>query len=65
MKIHISRDGQQFGPYTSEQVREYLSTGSVLPTDLAWHEGAADWLPVTDVMRGSAVLQGSSATAEG
>ena len=63
MKIHISRDGQQFGPYTTEQVREYLSTGSVLPTDLAWHEGAADWLPVTDVMRGSAVLQGSAATA--
>ena len=63
MNIHISRDGRQFGPYTSEQVREYLSTGSVLPTDLAWHEGATDWLPVTDVMRGSTVLQGSAATA--
>ena len=63
MKIHISRDGQQFGPYSPDQVREYLSTGEILPTDLAWHEGAADWLPVKDVLGGSAVLQGSAAAA--
>jgi len=49
MKIHISRDGQQFGPYTPEQVQEYLATGNLVATDMAWHEGATDWYPITQV----------------
>ena len=49
MMIHISRDGQEFGPYTSEQVQEYLATGNLVATDMAWHEGAADWYPITQV----------------
>jgi hypothetical protein len=48
-QIHISRDGQTFGPYSVEQVRQYLQTGEVLPTDWAWFEGAENWMPVTDV----------------
>ena len=42
MMIHISRDGEQFGPYTPEQVQEYLASGSLVATDMAWHEGAED-----------------------
>jgi len=34
MQIHISREGQQFGPYTLEQIHEYLKTGQILLTDL-------------------------------
>ena len=49
MMIHISRDGQEFGPYTSEQVQEYLASGNLVATDMAWHEGAADWYPITQV----------------
>ncbi|MBT5321326.1 MAG: DUF4339 domain-containing protein, partial [Verrucomicrobiales bacterium] len=45
MMIHISRDGEQFGPYSPEQVQEYLAAGQLLPTDLVWYEGAADWVP--------------------
>ena len=37
------------GPYTVEQINEYLSQGSLLPTDYAWHEGLADWVPVTEI----------------
>ena len=56
MMIHISRDGERFGPYSPEQVQEYLAAGQLLPTDLAWYEGAADWVPVTAVAGGVAAM---------
>jgi len=43
------RDGQQFGPYTIEDINAYLAQGTLLPTDQAWYEGAANWMPITDV----------------
>ena len=39
MEIHLNRDGQQLGPFTMEQIQQHLAAGSVVPTDLAWHEG--------------------------
>jgi hypothetical protein len=56
MMIHISRDGDQFGPYSPEQVQEYLASGQLLPTDLAWYEGAADWVPVTVIAGGATAM---------
>ncbi|HIL25080.1 MAG TPA: DUF4339 domain-containing protein [Verrucomicrobia bacterium] len=56
MMIHISRDGDQFGPYSPEQVQEYLASGQLLPTDLAWYEGAADWVPVTEIAGGATAM---------
>jgi cytochrome c551/c552 len=49
MMIHVSRDGEQFGPYTLEDANAYLAQGSLLPTDQAWYEGAPDWLPIIEV----------------
>lgn len=49
MMIHISRDGQQFGPYTIAEVNSYLADGVLLPTDQAWFEGAPEWMPITQV----------------
>lgn len=50
MLIHVSRDGQQFGPYTPEDAQAYLNNGSLLPTDLGWVEGAANWVPLPDLV---------------
>ena len=47
--IHVMRDGQQFGPYTIEDINTYLAQGTLLPTDQAWYEGAANWMPITEV----------------
>ncbi len=47
--IHVMRDGQQFGPYTIEDINAYLAQGTLLPSDQAWYEGAANWMPITDV----------------
>ena len=47
--IHVMRDGQQFGPYTIEDINAYLAQGTLLPTDQAWYEGAANWMLITEV----------------
>ena len=49
MMIHVMRDGQQFGPYTLEDLNAYLAQGTLLPTDQAWYEGAPDWVAITQV----------------
>jgi len=49
MMIHVMRDGQQFGPYTLEDVNAYLAQGTLLSTDQAWYEGAPDWMLLTQV----------------
>jgi len=59
MMIHISRDGEQFGPYSPEQVHENLAAGQLLPTDMAWYEGAGDWVPVTEVVGGATAMPSS------
>ena len=49
MLLHFDRDGEAFGPYPLEEARDYLKRGEILPTDQAWFEGAADWMPVIQV----------------
>ena len=39
----------QFGPYTDEEIRDYLALGSLARTDLAWHEGLTEWIALGDV----------------
>jgi len=49
MQIFIHRDGQQYGPYPIERVPGYIASGDLLPSDLAWHDGATDWMPLAQV----------------
>ena len=46
MTYRIARNGQLYGPYSEDEVRRYLASGHIVPSDLAQREGAADWLPV-------------------
>ena len=39
MQIFISRDGEQAGPYSVEDVNACLKEGTLLPSDLACQEG--------------------------
>jgi hypothetical protein len=66
MMIHISRDGEQFGPYTLEDANAFLAQGSLLATDQAWYEGAPDWMPLTGVpgiQWGNPVIETASVAA--
>ncbi|MBR90965.1 MAG: hypothetical protein CMO66_06840 [Verrucomicrobiales bacterium] len=46
MQIYISRSGQQFGPFSRAQIQQGLAQGSLVHSDLAWHEGAPNWVPI-------------------
>ncbi|MBI4026783.1 MAG: DUF4339 domain-containing protein [Verrucomicrobia bacterium] len=41
-------DGQQHGPYTAEQVREWLRQNSTLGGTHCWAEGWPEWQPLAD-----------------
>lgn len=49
MQLHVQHNGQQSGPHSLEEVRAQLASGALQPTDLAWHEGAADWKPLSAI----------------
>ncbi len=46
MSFLVSRDGQQFGPYTEENVRNYLAAGSLFPTDQIREESSPAWTTI-------------------
>ena len=50
MHFQVSRNGQTYGPYTLEDLRRYVASGNVLPTDLAKSEDMPDWLPVSQIL---------------
>ncbi len=49
MQIFIQHQGQECGPFTVDHVRANLANGIYQLSDLAWHEGAAGWLPLSTV----------------
>jgi len=50
MLYHVTRNGQNYGPYTLEDLQRYVASGNVLPTDLAKSEEMAEWAPVAQVL---------------
>jgi len=50
VQIFITRGEDSSGPYTPEQVQDYLAQGVLLPGDLAWHEGLEGWIPLSQLM---------------
>ncbi len=50
MTYQVSRNGQTYGPYTLEDLRRYLASGNVLPTDLAKSDDMPDYVPVPQLL---------------
>jgi hypothetical protein len=50
MTYQVSRNGQMYGPYTLEDLQRYVSSGNILPTDMAKSSDMADWLPVAQIL---------------
>lgn len=46
MNIYVAKNQQKHGPYTPAEVSARMASGQFAETDLAWHEGMADWLPL-------------------
>lgn len=50
MQIYITKNGNQTGPFTEEQVRSMISADMISHDDLAWIEGAPDWTPLSTIL---------------
>ena len=57
MNYFITRDGQQYGPYTLADLQRYVASGEILLTDLASSEGMNEPLPVSQIIGTIAVPQ--------
>ncbi len=53
MHYQLTRNGQGYGPYTLDDLRRYLASGNVLPTDLVKNDDMPEWVPVSQVLAGS------------
>jgi hypothetical protein len=49
-EFRVSRGGNEFGPYTEAQVREYLASGNIVESDLVRSEEMKKWLSLKRVM---------------
>jgi hypothetical protein len=50
MDYFISRDGQQYGPYTLSDLQRYVASGEVLLTDLATSEALTEPVSVAQIV---------------
>lgn len=62
MQIFIQHQGRQCGPFAVHQVQADLASGIYQPSDLAWYEGAAGWLPLATIPGIGDNLPGSTVT---
>ncbi|MBL9120048.1 MAG: DUF4339 domain-containing protein [Phycisphaerae bacterium] len=46
----IARGQEVFGPYSGDQVHEYLATGNIIASDMIRADGETTWTPVSAVM---------------
>ena len=49
MHYRVIRDDQEYGPYTIEEITQYVQEGSILPKDYV-HNGM-EWLPVSQFLQ--------------
>lgn len=49
MNIYVMKNGERIGPCSLTEVREALAADRMSYNDPAWHEGAADWMPLHTV----------------
>jgi hypothetical protein len=50
MTYHVARNNQQLGTFSKEDVAARYASGEILPTDLVWTEGMANWQPASQVL---------------
>ncbi|PWJ33672.1 SPFH domain-containing protein [Sediminitomix flava] len=46
LSFHISSNGSQYGPYTLDQLKQYVAEGRVNKDTMVWREGMPAWAPM-------------------
>lgn len=49
--IYVQKDGQQCGPFTTEELEGQVAAGAFSPEDLVWTEGMAEWQPLGTILQ--------------
>jgi hypothetical protein len=57
MQIFVQRDGGQVGPYSEEEVHEFLKQGVFKTDDFAWTEGTEDWEPLEEIFPDAVLVE--------
>src|SRR4029434_8673345 len=56
---YVARDGERFGPFTSDEMSAGVRNGELRREDFVWHAGLAEWQRAKDVPGLSALLEPS------
>jgi len=51
MKIIVNQENHQIGPYSQEELRQLIYSGTVKRSSVGCKEGSADWVPVDELLR--------------
>ena len=49
MSVYLEHNGEQFGPFTLTQAKQYIGEGRFDASDLGWIEGMGDWQPIAEI----------------
>ena len=49
MQIYVNKAGQQFGPYTMEELQQYLQQGHFTAQDFVFYDGCQEWVAIAQV----------------
>jgi TM2 domain-containing membrane protein YozV len=49
MTWYYTRNGQQFGPHSEEELRRFIAEGRISSSELIWKAGMPGWVPAHDV----------------
>ena len=49
MQITINRGGENYGPYSLEEIQKLLTNGTLQESDLGYYEGASNWMALKDI----------------
>ncbi|MBN8710037.1 MAG: DUF4339 domain-containing protein [Verrucomicrobia bacterium] len=47
--ILVLKDGEKWGPYTTEELEVHVEEGTFTPEDLVWWEGLEEWQPLSSL----------------
>lgn len=50
MQYHVAKNGDKLGPFEQEEVYRRLVAGEFSGGDLGWHEGLAQWTPLSTLL---------------
>jgi membrane associated rhomboid family serine protease len=44
----VTQNGAQYGPYTADEIGQYLTEGAIIPDAFFWRAGMTEWRPVAE-----------------